>query len=87
MTSTTQPKPFLHPVPPDFTLYSGIVITHYKEQLPKGIRLRAEPLETIRLLTADERADYTAQLINWMNRNGYMLERIRRMGKEEACLI
>ena len=78
---------FPHPIPPDFTLSSGLVITHYKEQTQKGIRLRAEPLETIRRLSVDERADYTAQLVNWMNRNGYLLERIRRMGKEEACLV
>lgn len=78
---------FSHPTPPDFTLSSGLVITHYKEQTPNGIRLRAEPLETIRRLSADERADYTAQLVNWMNRNGYLLSRIRKMNREEACLI
>ena len=78
---------FHHPIPPDFTLSSGLVITHYKEQTQKGIRLRAEPLETIRRLSADERADYTAQLVNWMNRNGYLLSRIRKMNREEACLI
>lgn len=85
MTQTAQA--FAHPIPPDFTLDSGLVITHYTEQTAKGIRLRAEPLETIRRLSADERADYTAQLVNWMNRNGYLLERIRKMGREEACLV
>ena len=55
---------FSHPIPPDFTLSSGLVITHYTEQTPKGIRLRAEPLETIRRLSVDERADYTSQLVS-----------------------
>jgi len=85
--SPTQPPPsFAHPIPPDFTLGSGQEITHYTEQTPKGIRLRASPLDTIRLLTAEEKADYTAQLVSWMNSNGYILNKITKTSEAEASL-
>jgi hypothetical protein len=83
----TQPPPsFAHPIPPDLILDSGLVITHYTEQTPKGIRLRASPLDSIRLLTAEEKADYTAKIVKWMNSNGYILDKITKTSEEKASL-
>ena len=84
LAPTQPPQSFAHPIPPDFTLDSGLTITHYTEQTPKGIRLRASPLDSIRLLTAEEKADYTAQIVNWMNGNGYILDKITKTSEAEA---
>jgi len=83
---TQPPQSFAHPIPPDFTLETGLTITHYTEETPKGIRLRASPLDSIRLLTADEKADYTAKIVEWMNNNGYILNKITKNSKAKASL-
>jgi hypothetical protein len=86
LAPTQPPQSFAHPIPPDFTLETGLTITHYTEETPKGIRLRASPLDSIRLLTADEKADYTAKIVEWMNSNGYILNKITKTSKAEASL-
>jgi hypothetical protein len=83
---TQPPQSFAHPIPPDFTLETGLTITHYTEETPKGIRLRASPLDSIRLLTADEKADYTAKIVEWMNSNGYILNKITKTSEAEALV-
>ena len=75
-----------NPIPPDFILETGLTITHYTEETPKGIRLRASPLDSIRLLTAEEKAEYTAKIVGWMNSNGYILNKITKTSKAEASL-
>jgi hypothetical protein len=84
LAPTQPPQSFDHPIPPDFTRDSGLVITHYTEQTPKGIRLRASPLDSIRLLTDEEKADYTGQIVKWMNCNGYILDKITKISEAEA---
>jgi len=84
LTPTQPSQSFAHPIPPDFTLETGLTITHYTEQTPKGIRLRASPLDSIRILTAEERADYTAKIVEWMNNNGYIINKITKINQTEA---
>ncbi|NBW14079.1 MAG: hypothetical protein EBR82_39390 [Caulobacteraceae bacterium] len=62
------------PIPPDFTLNSGRSVTHYTKETNRGISLVVDTTDGMHRLTDEEWADYKAQILEWINDNGYLLK-------------